>query len=210
MAEKSRKKPALKGQWTYYPAGSTIEAGHRTLLDVEAGEALKQTPDRLREAIGAHYAQVRTGFAFLVRDRETVDDLTQEVFVGILESVSAGREIRDLPAFIKGTMRNVFRGYLRKKKAAVIPVAMDDDPPDGGKPDALECAEQRDTKQQLRDLLASLYPEDQWLIASRHFFGMSGREIAESVGKPRRTVVDAYNRAMNRLRKLAVEHGIGL
>jgi hypothetical protein len=47
-------------------------------------------------------------------------------------------------------------------------------------------------------------------VVGRHFFSMTGRELAELTGLPRATVIDRYNRAIQMLRKTALERGLDL
>jgi RNA polymerase sigma factor (sigma-70 family) len=165
---------------------------------------------RLREAIEAHYARVRSRFAFLVNDIATADDLTQEVFARFWETCLAQGYPRDAKAFIGGVERLVFLEHIRGKKklarVAEIDAEAACDPAD------VPCnvAERTETFSVLRRLLDRLEPQEQWLIVGRHFFEMNPRELSEVSGIPRRTLVDRYNRAMERLRGLAIQGGLSL
>jgi len=171
---------------------------------------LADIPDRLRDAIAAHYNRVRSRFVFLVGDNATADDLVQEVFTRFWESCVVRGVPRDAQAFIGGVERIVFLEHLRSKKR--WPTMVEDDvesrPASSDAP--LEAASRLEAVRVLQALLGRLEPLEQWLIVGRHFYEMTGRELAELSGMPRRTLMDRYNRAMERLRYMAVQEGLSL
>jgi RNA polymerase sigma factor (sigma-70 family) len=171
---------------------------------------LADVPNRLREAIEAHYAKVRSRFAFLVNDAATAEDLAQEVFARFWEICLVQGEPRDVRAFIRGVERLVFLEFLRGKGRRSTMADIDVQSPPDPMDTPSERAEQADTLGTLRALLGSLEPEEQWLIKGRHFFEMTGQELSDSSGIPRRTLVDRYNRAMEKLRVLAIQRGLDL
>lgn len=167
-------------------------------------------PDGLRGAIAAHYNRVRSRFAFLVGDNATADDLAQEVFTRFWEVCTVRGAPHDVQAFIGGVERIVFLEHLRSRKRWPTMVeddvesrpALADAPP--------EAAGRLETVRIVRALLGRLEPLEQWLIVGRHFYEMTGRELADLSGMPRRTLMDRYNRAMERLRHMAVQEGLSL
>jgi RNA polymerase sigma factor (sigma-70 family) len=171
---------------------------------------LADVPNRLREAIEAHYARVRSRMAFLEDDAATAADLTQEVFARFWEICLAQGEPRNVRAFLAGIERNVLLEHIGRRGRRPRMVRLEAEPtPD---PSDLPCerAQRADTSRVLRELLSRLDPQQQWLIAGRHFLEMTLQELSDSSGLPRHTVVYHYNRGMERLRLLAIQNGISL
>jgi RNA polymerase sigma factor (sigma-70 family) len=173
-------------------------------------QALADMQDRLRQAIEASYARVRRHFAHLVREPAVAEDLTQEVFARFWEACLARGEPQDAGAYIGGVEKMVFLEYLRSKARVTRMTAVyAQSPPDPASP-SCETAEREETFRILRGLLGQLDPDDQWLIAGRHFFEMTGDELCKLSRISRRTLVDKYKEAMEKLRLLAVQNGVSL
>jgi RNA polymerase sigma factor (sigma-70 family) len=165
---------------------------------------------RLRQSIEANYARVRRHFAHLVSDPTVVEDLTQEVFARFWEACLARGEPQDAGAYISGVEKIVFLEYLRNKARMTTMTALYAQSPPDPASSSCETAEREETFRLLRGLLGQLDPDDQWLIAGRHFFEMTGEELCKLSGISRRTLVDRYKAAMERLRLLAVQNGVSL
>jgi RNA polymerase sigma factor (sigma-70 family) len=141
-------------------------------------------------------------------DPESAEDLAQEVFSRLCDVVSRPERDRDdIPwKLVEGIMRNVFCEYIRRKKRNFEVLrpdvsATDSDQPNGG-------AEFEEKRERIRALVDKLLLPEQEVILARHFLGMDMAEIARFFGKPRSTLVDAYNRGMLRLREMAKDNGL--
>jgi RNA polymerase sigma-70 factor (ECF subfamily) len=163
--------------------------------------------NQLRAAIERHYSRLERQFGRLVSDSNTAQDLTQEVFVRLWEALQSDREIQDLDHFIQGIARHVFHGYLRRKPPPEYPASEDWDYPDiqGLAPE--QIAAHQDLSGALYRLVQRLERDDQWIVIGRYFFGMTGHELAESLGMPRRTVVSRHDRALKLLHQWARNKG---
>ena len=184
-----------------------MHSRHRTRV-ARGWVALSDFRDRLREAVKVHYSTVRGRFGALLSDASTADDLAQEVFVRLCSTMERVPEVRNVGGLIKAISQNVFRQYLDDKQA-ILPL-QEGSGSCAPSPCPLAQVEQQDASVQIRDLLNALDPEDQWLVVGRHFFELSGEELAASVGLNRRTAVYRYSRAMEKLRQMAAERGLAL
>ena len=59
-------------------------------------------------------------FSKLLNDKATCDDLTQNVFLKIAIKIDSGEEIANFRNYLKVSIKNMFRDYLRKKKSGII------------------------------------------------------------------------------------------
>lgn len=164
--------------------------------------------DSLLNAIELYYPKVRARFGWLLRDSALADDLSQEVFARLIDSVNEGCAIQKLWPYLLGIQRNVWLEHLRAKTREQMPLA--NDILDADRPGPAEVVETQDLHAQLRRLLEQMDAEEQAVIVGRHSFGMTGQQLSEWLSVPRRTLIDRYNRAMERLRRLALQHGVTL
>ena len=183
-----------------------INIGGTVCIDLRGRPSLTD----LESVVELYYDDVRHLFARFVGDCVTADDLTQEVFIRLCTALDKQREINNLWGFIRGIMKNVHLQHIRRHGRSINSERDISKIVDERSQCPAETAQHTDTIDMLIRLLGILDSEDQCLIVGRHFFEMTGNELAEYLHKPRRTVVDQYNRAMNKLRSLALERGLTL
>ncbi len=146
----------------------------------------------------------------LVRDEGAAGDLFQEVFFALYNHAADFKEQGKVKAWLFATARNKSFNYLRDHK----PVAsLDEQDEEGnefwhdllpdGEPTQLERLTQDETRARLRQLIATLSPQQQEVLYLRPYF--SFQEIADMVHKPLGTVLADAHRAIQKMRKLWIE-----
>ncbi len=68
------------------------------------------------EAFTKYHGFVRGSFRRLAGNDAVADDLTQDVFVGLLQAVRSNRDIADMKSYLSGAVTRVFRHYLRRER----------------------------------------------------------------------------------------------
>jgi RNA polymerase sigma factor (sigma-70 family) len=159
--------------------------------------------DTLESAVQQHYYDLKRIAASFVNDPTVADDLCQEVFTRLCQKINSGYEITDMWSYMKGVFRRVWLEHLRSKKRLKI---VDDDqiaPRTELTPD--HHVEQTELLIRLREFLPMLSQDDQNIIMGRYFLDMTGDELSDWLNVPRRTLVDRYMRAMDRLKWMAFQ-----
>ena len=164
------------------------------------------------EALGAFYDRYyRLVFSLaynVVGDRETAEEITQDVFFKVWENASSYN-----PGLAKPTtwMTSITRyraiDVLRKRSVrpekdsvewgeeAIFAIPNDADAPE-------DITELQLQKQRVREAVAELPSEQQAALALSYFYGLSHSEIAERLDLPLGTVKTRIRLAMQRLREL--------
>lgn len=137
----------------------------------------------------------------LLGEATQAEDLTGEVFLKLLEALSAKRGPRDrIDGWLFRVAHNLAMDHFRRqRKVPALPldeelVAERDQPP--------EVVEQRLIAQQLRACLRRLTPEQQQVIALRFAEERPLAEVARLMGKTEGAIKTLQHRAVSRLRKL--------
>ncbi|MGF1506098.1 MAG: sigma-70 family RNA polymerase sigma factor [Chloroflexi bacterium] len=141
-----------------------------------------------------------------VRDTATAEELTAVVCERALALLPRYDPARgSLRAWVFGIARNVLRHHYRAESRAPQTVALDEWQPEGhARP--VEAAIQRQERLRLLfDLIDSLPPLDQELIALRYGSGLSNPEIADVTGLTVNHVAVRLHRAREKLKQAAAE-----
>lgn len=158
-------------------------------------EALEQIHDRF-------YPQIFRYISFRIADRQTVEDLTGDVFTRLLQALHrpAGA-IQNLEAWLFGVAAHVVADYLRKQYR-FVQVTLDDDLESQHLSPA-ELAEFTLTHEDLRNALAELTLEQQHVLALRFGRELPINSVAEMLGKTIGSIKQLQARAIASLtRKL--------
>jgi RNA polymerase sigma-70 factor (ECF subfamily) len=164
-----------------------------------------------------HKSKVYSYISLYIRSRDLADDIFQDTFLKVVQSVRAGR-YQDDGRFLSWVMRiahNLIIDHFRHEKQMGI-VLNDDYESDLFNSRRLADENVEDVmvrRQVLRDVrrLVSELPEDQReVVIMRHYAGMSFREIADMTGVSINTALGRMRYALINMRKIMEEKNITL
>ncbi len=147
---------------------------------------------------------------FIVKDRYHAEDISQDVFIKIIETLKSGK-YKEEGKFLPWAMRiaqNLCVDYFRKLKR--FPFLKNS--ADRQVLDTINCAEQNAedkiiTAQNVgkaKDLLQQLPEEQREVIILRHFANLSFKEIADMTGCSINTALGRMRYGLMNLRKLMI------
>ena len=154
-----------------------------------------------------HKSRIYTAIYLIVKDRYQAEDLLQETFIKVVNTIKGGRyneEGKFLP-WVSRIAHNLAIDHFRKRKRYPEIVLED-----GSKVfnsmqfsgDSMEDAQIfRDSKSKLRDLIKELPTEQKHVLIMRHYFDMSFQEIADRSGVSINTALGRMRYALINLRK---------
>lgn len=152
----------------------------------------------------------------LVKDSDTADDISQELFIKIMGSLKSGR-YSDNGKFQSWLMRiahNMVIDHFRVQKQrrsistdSELNILNNKELVDTNIEDLI-IMEQTETD--VRKLVDRLPLEQREVVIMRHYLGLSFKEIAENTGVSINTALGRMRYALMNLRKLIEEHQIAL
>ena len=159
------------------------------------------------------YEPVARYIQFKVGDPPTVEDLTGEVFVRIIESLRRGNSWQDSPrGWIMGIARNVVADHYRRRER-MPEVMLDEAVVSAEDSDPTHQATQNERKRLLLHALRHLTEEQRDVVLMRFLKEMDIQSVAEAVAKTPGAVKALQHRALRtlaeRLQGLNVESGSG-
>lgn len=140
------------------------------------------------------------------RDREAARDLTQEVFIAVLQAVRAGqlREPEKLAAFVQGTARNLINNFLRSRvRRAECDLEAATEEPQAS--DLIAELESSERQRLVRREIDSLSPVDQQILLWSMVDGHSLAEIAIRLKMSHETVRTRKSRMVKKIGKKFAE-----
>lgn len=164
-----------------------------------------------------HKSKVYSYISLYIRSRDLADDIFQDTFMKVVQSIRAGR-YQDDGKFISWVMRiahNLIIDHFRHEKQMGI-VLTDDYEADLFNSRRLSEDNVEDVmvrRQVLRDVrrLIGELPEDQReVVIMRHYAGMSFKEIAEMTGVSINTALGRMRYALINMRRMMTEKNITL
>jgi RNA polymerase sigma-70 factor (ECF subfamily) len=159
-------------------------------------EAAQNDPARFGDLYELHFERVYAFIASRVRDRDTAEDLTADVFHRALASLRR-YEWRGVP-FGAWLIRIAANAVTDRLKGAAREVAAGGDPPDPGvQPDLTGL----DDRARLFRLVGQLPAEQRLVVVQRFVEQKSLREIAGALGKSEGAVKQLQFRALQNLRR---------
>jgi len=189
-----------------------------TKTDYELIDSFIKGDDRSIELlILRHKSKVYSYINLYIRSRDLADDIFQDTFMKVVQSIRAGR-YQDDGRFLSWVMRiahNLIIDHFRREKQ--LGIVLNDDyetdliNPRGYIDDNVEDVMLR--RQVLRDVrkLISQLPDDQReVVIMRHYAGMSFREIADMTGVSINTALGRMRYALINMRKMMTEKNITL
>jgi RNA polymerase sigma-70 factor (ECF subfamily) len=180
-----------------------LSTPHGQLLERARGydaQALAEIYDSYAESI------YRYLFRY-VGDAGHAEDLTSEVFLKLLQVLATPRAPRDnLPGWLYRVAHNQAMDWFRRQgKQATTPLNDDVDqypePAVGGET-PLAALERRQSRDQLREAIRQLTPDQQRVILLRFGEGLKCAQVAELMGKSEGAIKVLQHRAVKHLRKL--------
>jgi RNA polymerase sigma-70 factor (ECF subfamily) len=138
-------------------------------------------------------------FRFRVSAAEAAEDLTQRVFLKMIEQLP-NYEARGIPfaAWVFRVARNAWIDEDRRTHRSVPLEALAEKPSETDSPDVLAAAALE--SDMLRGAIATLSPDQREVIACRFFAGLSPRETAAQMGRSEGSVRVLQHRALAALR----------
>ena len=131
---------------------------------------------------------------------EDVDDLTQQVFLAVIQAIRAGTQLENPRAYLATVIAGVLHQHFRRKRqrdvcADVITVAA------AARNDAPALT--AELSETIELLLSKLCDEDRLIVVAFDFLKMTRAQIGELLGMPRTTINRRYAQAIQRLRNAA-------
>jgi RNA polymerase sigma-70 factor (ECF subfamily) len=169
---------------------------------------LKGNDACLETLIKRHQRNLYTTIYLLVRDRSLAEDIFQETFIKIINTLKNGtynEEGKFLP-WAARVARNLTIDYLRKMKRDVTVTDSEGNDIFNYIQIAEESKEdkiiQMQTERNIKELVKLLPEEQREVLIMRHWGNMSFKEIADATGVSINTALGRMRYALNNLRKM--------
>lgn len=177
---------------------------------------LKGNEACLEVLISRHKNRVYTAIYMFVRDKYLAEDIFQDTFIKVVESLRAGN-YKEEGKFLPWVMRishNLCIDYFRKVKRKPSIVNNDDfdifEVLKFSGDNAEETMIKNQAKAKVKDLISQLPDEQKEVVVLRHYAEMSFKEIANMTGVSINTALGRMRYALINLRKLVEEKSITL
>ena len=164
-----------------------------------------------------HKSKVYSYISLYIRSRDLADDIFQDTFMKVVQSIRAGR-YHDDGRFLSWVMRiahNLIIDHFRHEKQLGI-VLNDDYESDlfNSRRFAEENVEdvmvRRQVLRDVRKLIGELPDDQREVVIMRHYAGMSFKEIADMTGVSINTALGRMRYALINMRKMMSEKNITL
>jgi len=163
-------------------------------------------PAALRLLHQRFYEPVARYIQFKVGDPHTVEDLSGEVFVRVLEGLKRGHTWRDSPqAWIMGIARNVVVDHYRRKER-LTEVALDERLTSSEETDPTHYALLSERQRHLTDAIQQLTEEQRDVILMRFIEGMNINGVAKAINKTPGAIKGLQYRALRALAEIMHEY----
>ena len=171
--------------------------------------------EKALEELVDHYLKPIYNFVYqLTRDQSASEDITQDVFVKVWQSISSFDKSKKFSTWIYAIAKNTSLDWLKKKKSFSFSVFEKDDGAsfleyieDEKSLSSQEILAAIDARNDAADLLRRLSLPLQTILLLHLKHGFSFVEIGTIVGQPTNTVKSKYRRAILELRALAHKDG---
>ena len=169
------------------------------------------------QLIHRHKSRVYAYIGMYVRDRALVEDLFQDTFLKVLQSLQAGK-YREDGKFLSWVMRishNLIIDHFRKEKQ--INMVSNDDY-EGDLFNSRKIVEsnvedvivKKQIRKDIRRIIDQLPDDQKEVVILRHFADLSFKEIAEFTGVSINTALGRMRYALINIRKIIDENNIAL
>jgi len=203
-ASSARKVPAVRYK---------VVEGQRESLDVmafDSEELLLLAGRGSRNAMGEFYRrhrpQVASFFAHMGIAAESVEDLTQEVFLRLWNGARRYRPSGKYMSYMFTVAANVWRDHRRRTKARDLVKTSGDQIVSKVQAEPSSASASAEFRRDLYQALKSLTPAERMTFILSEINGLSYREIATSMRCRLGTVGSRKTRAIAQLRKMLTKH----
>ncbi len=169
---------------------------------------LQGREEALHQLILRHQRKVFTGIFMLVRDRELADDIFQETFIKVINTLRSGNynEEGKFISWVQRIAHNLVIDHFRNQKRMPMVHENDEYSIFDTLPLADSNAEDKlikdQVEHQVRQLIEELPFDQREVVIMRHFGNMSFKEIAECTNVSINTSLGRMRYALINLRKL--------
>lgn len=166
-----------------------------------------------------HKRRVYSYIQLLVRNRELTEDIFQDTFFKVINSLKSGQYYEDgkfLPWVLRIARNLVIDHFRRVKKMPTIPNVVNED---GEETDIFSIlvldqeeimSEKGLVRKKVRELIQNLPDDQKEVLIMRSYYDMSFKEIAESTGVSINTALGRMRYALINLRKMLDERQVDL
>jgi RNA polymerase sigma-70 factor (ECF subfamily) len=159
-------------------------------------------PAALRAFHERFYEPVARYIQFKVGDLQTVEDLSGEVFVRILEGLRRGQSWQDSPqGWVMGIARHVVADHYRKRER-MAEVQLSESLPSARESDPSQQAIAKEQKLRLMEAIQQLGDEQRDVILMRFIEGLDIQGVAKAINKTPGAVKALQYRAVRVLAEL--------
>jgi RNA polymerase sigma-70 factor (ECF subfamily) len=178
---------------------------------------IKGDESSIETLIHRHRSKVYTYILLTVKNQALTEDLFQETFIKVIQSLRAGK-YKDNGRFLSWVIRiahNLIIDHFRKEKQ-MNAVSNDDTEVDLFNSKKLsdenieEILVSNQIRNDLRQLIRELPHDQREVVLMRHFGGLSFKEIAELTGVSINTALGRMRYALINLRKMIKEKDLSL
>lgn len=154
----------------------------------------------LKEIFDRYYLQVCGAIHRFIKDRSTVEDLAQDVFIRLWEKRAQINITSSIPAYLRRMAINEALGYLRKSKR-FQEEELSQDISGGLNASAEDQYMHGELQNHVTQAIDTLPPKCRTVFQLSRFEDLTYREIAEKMGISIKTVENQMGKALKILRK---------
>jgi RNA polymerase sigma-70 factor (ECF subfamily) len=199
------------------PGRGRVQEG--IMIDHEIVQGLRQGDKRTAEVFLDRFeGPLLRYFQVALSDPEAAEDATQETFLRFFRTIRAGARaprIRSCQAFLFTIAHRLVIDQARAVVRHGVTVSLDAPVATGGdsnetlqdriassEDDPRRAAERQEHRELVNRAIRSLDPETREVVMLRHFDGLSGKEVSETLDLPPGTVWSRLHRGLERLREI--------
>lgn len=155
---------------------------------------LTSDKDKIEKIIRDNYGQIYRYCFYHVGNRDTAQDITQEVFLKFVKDLAGYREYGKLRNYLYVIAKNTIRDYGRKRKELSLP-EMPEKSGGGGIDETVE-------RMNVREALKSLEDSEREIVILRYYQELRMKDIARILEMPVSTVRHHLKKAEKKLKTL--------
>jgi len=172
--------------------------------------------EALSVLIGRHKQKIFTSIILFTKNREQAEDLFQDTFVKIIDSLRRGKYYEDgkfLPWAMRIAHNLCIDNYRKNKRTPVVSKSDDYDIIElcgHAEGNGMDQMIQQETKNKVRKLVDALPPEQREVVILRHYAELSFKEIAQMTNVSINTALGRMRYALINMRKMVEEGQISM